>query len=129
MIHRAIYGSFERFIGILIEHYAGNFPVWLAPEQARILPVVDRHHEYALSVAEEMRAAGLRADVDLSNNKLGAKMREAQVAKIPYGLVVGDKEVADHVVTPRKHGEKKDEGITPLAGFIERLRREGEIPF
>src|SRR5580704_796251 len=131
VIHRAIYGSFERFIGILIEHYAGNFPVWLAPEQARILPVAERHHEFADKVADQMRAAGLRVDIDRSHGKLGAMIRDAQMAKIPYALVVGDKEVAAGGVSPRKHGigKEADLGLMTLDAFAARLATEAEIPF
>ncbi len=93
VIHRAIYGSFERFIGILIEHFAGNFPVWLAPVQARLLPVAERHHAWAEEVQAKMLAAGLRVEIDRSHGKLGAMIRDAQLAKIPCALVVGDKEV------------------------------------
>jgi threonyl-tRNA synthetase len=131
VIHRAIYGSFERFIGILIEHYAGNFPVWLAPEQARILPVAERHHEFADKVADQLRAAGIRVDIDRSHGKLGAMIRDAQLAKIPYALVVGDKEVGANSVSPRKHGVGKeaDMGLIPLDEFIGRIGKEAEIPF
>jgi threonyl-tRNA synthetase len=131
VIHRAIYGSFERFIGILIEHYAGNFPVWLAPEQARILPVAERHHAWAEEVAARMRALDLRVDIDRSHGKLGAMIRDAQLAKIPYALVVGDKEVAAGGVSPRKHGTGKeaDLGLVPLDDFLARMQREAEIPY
>jgi threonyl-tRNA synthetase len=108
VIHRAIYGSFERFIGILIEHFAGNFPVWLAPVQARILPVAERHHAWAEEVQAKMLAAGLRVEIDRSHGKLGAMIRDAQLAKIPYALVVGDKEVEAGGVSPRKHGTGKE---------------------
>jgi threonyl-tRNA synthetase len=131
VIHRAIYGSFERFIGILIEHFAGNFPVWLAPEQARILPVAERHHAWADEVAAKLRARDLRIDVDRSHGKLGAMIRDAQLAKIPYALVVGDKEVAASGVSPRKHGTGKDAdlGLMPLDAFLAQLERESAIPF
>ncbi len=131
VIHRAIYGSFERFIGILIEHYAGNFPVWLAAEQARVLPVAERHHECAEKVAEQMRAAGIRVEIDRSHGKLGAMIRDAQLAKIPYALVVGDKEVGANSVSPRKHGVGKeaDMGLVPLDEFMGRIGKEAEIPF
>jgi threonyl-tRNA synthetase len=131
VIHRAIYGSFERFIGILIEHYAGNFPVWLAPEQARILPVAERHHEFADKVADQLRAAGIRVEIDRSHGKLGAMIRDAQLAKIPYALVVGDKEVGANSVSPRKHGVGKeaDLGLVALDEFIGRIGKEAEIPF
>ncbi|HEY1551803.1 MAG TPA: threonine--tRNA ligase [Kofleriaceae bacterium] len=131
VIHRAIYGSIERFIGILIEHYAGNFPVWLAPEQARILPVAERHHEFADKVADQLRAAGIRVEIDRSHGKLGAMIRDAQLAKIPYALVVGDKEVGANSVSPRKHGVGKeaDLGLVALDEFIGRIGKEAEIPF
>ena len=133
VIHRAIYGSFERFIGILIEHYAGNFPVWLAPEQARILPVAERHHAWAEEVAERMRKADLRVDIDRSHGKLGAMIRDAQLAKIPYALVVGDKEVEAKAVSPRKHGigKEADLGLLSWARCVPRAhrRRRPKIPY
>ena len=131
VIHRAIYGSFERFIGILIEHYAGNFPVWLAPEQARLLPVAERHHAWADEVAQAMRKVVLRVEIDRSHGKLGAMIRDAQLAKIPYALVVGDKEVEARGVSPRKHGTGKeaDLGLMALDAFIAHASAEAEIPF
>ena len=131
VIHRAIYGSFERFIGILIEHFAGNFPVWLAPEQARLLPVAERHHAWAEEVAGQLRAAGLRVDNERSHGKLGAMIRDAQLAKIPYALVVGDKEVAARAVSPRKHGTGKeaDLGLVALDAFLTQIKAEAEIPY
>jgi threonyl-tRNA synthetase len=131
VIHRAIYGSFERFIGILIEHYAGNFPVWLAPEQARILPVSDRNYPWAEEVQAKMLAAGLRVDIDRSHGKLGAMIRDAQLAKIPYALVIGDKEVEAKGVSPRKHGTGKeaDLGFQPIDAFLAHITAEAAIPF
>jgi len=131
VIHRAIYGSFERFIGILIEHYAGNFPVWLAPEQARILPVAERHHAWAEAVQAKLLAAGLRVEIDRSHGKLGAMIRDAQLAKIPYALVVGDKEVEGKGVSPRKHGTGKeaDLGLQTLEAFLALIGSEAAIPF
>jgi threonyl-tRNA synthetase len=132
VIHRAIYGSFERFIGILIEHFAGNFPLWLAPVQARVIPVVaDRHFTYAKQVADQLRAAGLRVEIDSSNGRIGAMIRDAQLAKIPYALVVGDKEVESHSVSPRKHGTGKDAdlGIMPVEKFLAQVTKEAEIPY
>ncbi|HEX5058554.1 MAG TPA: threonine--tRNA ligase [Kofleriaceae bacterium] len=131
VIHRAIYGSFERFIGILIEHFAGNVPVWLAPEQARILPVAERHHAWADEVAAKMRAAGLRVDVDRSHGRIGGMIRESEIAKVPYALVVGDKEVEAQGVSPRKHGAGKegDLGLMPLDQFVARLTDEAKIPY
>ena len=107
MLHRVILGSIERFIGILIEHYAGAFPLWLAPEQVRILTVTEAHNEYAEQVAAALKAADIRAATDLRNEKLGKKIRESQIDKIPYMLVIGDQEVASATVAPRlrKQGE------------------------
>ncbi len=131
VIHRAIYGSFERFIGILIEHFAGNFPVWLAPEQARILPVAERHHAWADEVAGKLRAAGIRVTVDRSHGRIGGMIRESEIAKVPYALVVGDKEVDAKGVSPRKHGAGKqgDLGLMPLDTFVEQLTKEAEVPY
>ena len=94
MIHRALFGSVERFMAVLIEHYAGALPTWLCPEQVRVIPVTDAHAAYAQAVAEACAAAGLRATVDGSGEKMGALIRRAKLAKIPYVLVVGDKDVA-----------------------------------
>jgi len=131
VIHRAIYGSFERFIAILIEHYAGNFPVWLAPEQVRILPVAEAHHAWADQVAAKLRAAGVRVDVDHSHGRIGAMVRESEMAKVPYALVVGGKEVEAQGVAVRKHGVGKegDLGLMPLDQFLARITKEAEIPF
>jgi threonyl-tRNA synthetase len=105
MVHRALLGSFERFIGILIEHYAGEFPLWLSPVQAAVLPIADRHVEYAWKVAEQLRAVGLRAEVDERSESVGRKIREAELQKAPYMLVVGDKEAESSVVAVRRHRE------------------------
>jgi threonyl-tRNA synthetase len=131
LIHRAIYGSFERFIAILIEHFAGNFPVWLAPVQARIITVSDRHLPWAREAFEKLQARGLRVELDESNEKLGAKIRDAQLAKVPYTLVVGDKEVGGKGVSPRRHGEGKeaDLGFQALDAFAEKLSSEAAVPF
>ncbi len=131
LIHRAIYGSFERFIAILIEHYAGNFPLWLAPIQARIITVADRHQPWAREVHEKLQSRGLRVELDESSDKLGAKIREAQLAKIPYTAVIGDKEVEGKGVAPRVHGEGKaaELGFLPLDSFAERLVAEAAVPF
>jgi threonyl-tRNA synthetase len=120
MIHRALLGSFERFIGILIEHYAGEFPLWLAPVQAVVLPIADRHLEYAQQVAEELRAAGLRGEVDERTESIGKKIREAELRKVPYMLVVGDREVENGEVAVRRHKEG-DVGSSPLKVLVEGL--------
>jgi threonyl-tRNA synthetase len=116
-----LYGSIERFFGILVEHYAGAFPVWLAPVQAIVLPITDRQNEYAHSVQKQLDAAGIRATVDGRSEKVNLKIREAQLQKIPYMLVVGGREAeADQVaVRNRKHG---DQGAKPLAAFIAEIR-------
>src|SRR5882757_6871913 len=123
MIHRALFGSFERFIGILIEHYAGEFPVWLAPVQAVVLPIADRHSEYAASVAERLRASGARAELDDRAESLGRRIRDAEVRKIPYILVAGDREVDAGLVALREH-RKGDEGSVAVEELAERLARE-----
>ena len=105
MIHRVAYGSLERFIGILIEHYAGAFPTWLAPVQVKILPITTKHIEYAQKLADTLWNNGMRVEVDDRNEKVGYKMRESQMRKIPYILVVGDKEAENNTVAVRKHGE------------------------
>ncbi|MDE7163702.1 MAG: threonine--tRNA ligase [Clostridia bacterium] len=104
MIHRAIFGSIERFIGILIEHFAGKFPVWLAPKQVKILPITDRTADYANEVCKKLTAQGVRAEVDLRSEKIGYKIREAKMEKVPYVLVVGDKEAEDGTVNVNKRG-------------------------
>ncbi len=131
IIHRAIYGSFERFIAILIEHFAGNFPVWLAPVQARVVPISDRQEPWAREVVAFLRARGLRVELDETNEKLGAKIRLAQLAKVPYTLVVGDKEVEQKGVSPRKHGEGKDAelGFMDAAAFVEKIAAEATVPY
>jgi threonyl-tRNA synthetase len=123
MIHRATMGSFERFIGILIEHYGGEFPLWLAPVQAAVLPISDRHLGYAGEVAEELRGRGLRVEVDERSESIGKKIREAELTKIPYMLVVGDQERAADEVAVRRHREG-DIGSMATAEFAERARHE-----
>jgi threonyl-tRNA synthetase len=123
MIHRALMGSFERFIGILIEHYAGEFPLWLAPVQAIVLPIADRHVDYAREAATELREAGLRVEIDERSESIGKKIREAEVLKVPYMLVVGDAEQEADAVAVRRHREG-DQGSEPLARFAERARHE-----
>ena len=105
MIHRALLGSMERFAGILIEHYAGRFPVWLAPVQAIVLPVADRHAEYAEQAAAELREAGVRVSVDGRSESVGKKIRDAELGRYPYMLVVGDKELDEGAVAVRAHDE------------------------
>jgi len=123
MIHRVVFGSIERFIGILIEHYGGAFPVWLAPMQVRVLPITDRHNEYAYRVKDELVRAGIRAEVNDRNDKIGYKIRAAQVEQIPYMLVVGDKEATEGMVAVRER-RAGDTGSVPLAAFIQRVKKE-----
>ncbi len=128
MIHRALLGSLERFFGVLIEHYAGAFPLWLAPVQVKVLTVTNRQDEWAGAVLRSLRDAGLRGEADLRNEKLGKKVREAQLAKVPYMLVIGDQEAADRTVTPRT---RKGEQLPPmdLEAFVSMLKREIEEAF
>ncbi|NBJ80504.1 threonine--tRNA ligase [bacterium 1XD42-94] len=123
MIHRVAFGSIERFIGILIEHFAGAFPTWLAPVQAKVLPISEKYEAYAGKVKEALDKAGIRAEIDLRSEKIGYKIREAQTKKIPYMLVVGQKEEADHTVSVRSRF-KGDEGAALLADFIENVKKE-----
>jgi threonyl-tRNA synthetase len=120
MIHRAVTGSTERFMAMIIEHFAGAFPVWLAPVQAMIIPIADRHHEYAHKVLEVLKAAGVRAEVDTRGERMNAKVRDAQLQKIPYMLVVGDKEAAENAVAVRLR-TNENLGATPLASFVGRI--------
>ncbi len=126
VIHRAIFGSFERFIALLIEHYAGRFPLWLSPVQATILPIADRHAEYARSVEERLSSAGLRVTVDARQEKIGYKIREAQIQKIPYMLVVGDREVAEDSVAVRSGGTG-DRGTQTVNGFLQAALEEVRV--
>ena len=123
MIHRALLGSMERFAGILIEHYGGRFPLWLAPVQVAVLPVADRHNEYAAEVAGELRQAGLRARVDDRSESVGRKIRDAELSKAPYMLVVGDRERDAGAVSLRSH-DAGDLGAVPVAGVISKLAEE-----
>ena len=120
MVHRALFGSFERFIGILIEHYAGAFPVWLAPVQAVVVPVADRHNDYADTVVGDLRAAGLRAEADIRGESVGKKIAEAERQKIPRILVVGDREMESGTVSVRRRGEG-DVGARPLPELRDQL--------
>ncbi len=120
MIHRALLGSMERFAGILIEHYAGRFPVWLAPVQAIVLPVSDKHNEYADRVAAELREAGVRVEVDGRSESVGKKIRDAELGRYPYMLVVGDRELEARAVAVRSH-EEGELGAMPVADFADRV--------
>ena len=124
MLHRVIFGSIERFIGILTEHYAGRFPVWLAPVQARVLSVSEKSFDYAAQVAAKLKEAGIRMELDNSDNKIGYKIREAQLQKIPYMLVLGEKESDDGTIVTVRTREGKDLGSMPLDDFIAKVRKE-----
>ena len=125
MIHRALMGSLERFFGVLVEHYAGAFPLWLAPVQVDVLPVTDRQADFAREAVARLRAAGLRAEGDFRNEKLGYKIRESQMQKVPYALVIGDREMAQKQVSPRRRGGEQLPPM-PLDEFIGTLRGELE---
>ncbi|HZK25772.1 MAG TPA: threonine--tRNA ligase [Oscillospiraceae bacterium] len=122
-LHRVIFGSLERFMAVLIEHFAGAFPVWLAPRQVVVLPISEKHHAYALSVVESLQQAGVRVEADLRNEKVGYKIREAQVQKVPYMLVVGDKEMAAQEVAVRERSAG-DVGSLALEAFISKVQEE-----
>ena len=122
MVHRALFGSVERFFGVLIEHYAGAFPMWLAPVQVGLVPISEKHLDYANAVKAKLEAAGLRVELDARNEKMNAKIREFTLQKVPFVLVMGDKEAASEAVSVRTRG-KGDEGSVGLAAFIERATR------
>ena len=123
MIHRVVFGSIERFIGVITEHFAGAFPVWLSPVQARVMPITDRASDYAKQLAERLDQEGVRVDTDLRNEKIGYKIREAQMQKLPYMLVVGDKEAESGTVSVRTRGGV-DLGAMPVDEFIAKIKEE-----
>jgi len=123
MIHRAILGSIERFLGALIEHYAGAFPLWLSPIQVRVLTISEKHHQYANQIAESLKEQGIRVELDLSDEKIGAKIRSAQLEKIAYMLIIGQKEVDEQKVSVR-HRNRGDLGAKNLPELIDSLRKE-----
>ena len=128
VIHRAIYGSFERFTAILIEHFGGAFPAWLSPVQARLITVADRHNGYAAEVAAKLREAGFRIEVDDSADKLGAKIREGQIQKIPFTCVIGDDEVSKGGVSPRRYAGADLKFMT-YDSFLDLLKTEAKVPY
>jgi threonyl-tRNA synthetase len=125
MIHRAPFGSMERFSGVLIEHFAGDFPAWLSPEQVRLVPISEKTLDYGRALLSELQASGVRASLDTHNDKLGAKIRRAELEKVPYALVLGGKEAEARSVSVRSRA-RGDEGVLPFADFLARLRNEIE---
>jgi threonyl-tRNA synthetase len=123
MIHRALFGAMERFFGVLIEHYAGAFPLWLAPVQVAVLPITDRINEYAETVAGELKAAGFRVEANVKSDKIGAKIRDAQMQKVPYMLVLGDKELEEQTVAVRER-KQGDIGAMSLKEFTEMITEQ-----
>ena len=123
MVHRAVLGSMERFLGVLIEHYGGAFPLWLAPVQATVIPIADRHLEYAQQVKDTLTGAGFRVEVDGRSERMNLKIRNAQMMKVPYMLVVGDRELEAGAVAVRQR-DGEDLGAMPVAEFVELLARE-----
>jgi threonyl-tRNA synthetase len=123
MIHRALFGSIERFFGVLIEHYAGAFPLWLAPVQVAVLPITDRINDYASEVGKALREAGFRVEVNLKSDKIGAKIRDAQLQKIPYMVVLGDKELEERKVAVRER-KQGDIGAMSLEEFKEMITQQ-----
>jgi threonyl-tRNA synthetase len=119
VIHRAPFGSMERFIGVIIEHFAGAFPLWLAPVQVAVLPITDKHLDYGAQVCEQLRAAGVRVELDDRNEKVGYKIRDWELKKVPYMLIVGEKEKANNTVSLREHG-KGDRGAESREAFLSR---------
>ncbi len=122
MVHRALYGSEERFFGVLLEHYAGAFPVWLSPVQVVVIPIGEKHHAYANEVGDKLKAAGVRVHVDLRNEKMNAKIREHAMQKVPFQLVLGDREMEAGEVNVRVRGQDKAEGSVKAEAFVERVK-------
>jgi threonyl-tRNA synthetase len=125
MIHRAIFGSIERFLGILIEHYAGALPLWLAPVQVRVLSLSSDQREYAAAVAARLREEGMRAEADVRDEKIGMKIRDAELAKIPVMLIVGKKEAESRAISIRRHGIG-DQGALDLDACVDQLKKEAK---
>ena len=123
MVHRAIFGSFERFLGILTEHFAGAFPLWLAPVQVKVMSIAEKHNEYANKVKEALEEMDIRVELDERNEKIGYKIREAQLQKVPYMLILGDKEVEENKVGVRER-KAGDLGQMDLNEFIEKVKKE-----
>ncbi|MBL7877829.1 MAG: threonine--tRNA ligase, partial [Cyclobacteriaceae bacterium] len=127
MIHRAPFGSMERFVAVLIEHCAGNFPLWLAPEQIAVLPISERFNDYGQKVLDILKNSDIRGFLDDRNEKIGRKIRDAEVSKVPFMLLVGEKEAAENKVAVRKHGEG-DKGVMELNDFVAQFSHEFSLP-
>src|SRR5215472_13931478 len=123
MVHRALFGSMERFFGVLIEHYAGAFPLWLSPVQVAIIPISEKHTEYGQKVAQQLKDAGVRVHLDDRNEKMNAKIREHTLQKVPFLLVVGEKEAEAGTVNVRVRGQQQPEGTVLVAQFVERVKK------
>jgi len=123
MVHRAIFGSLERFFGVMVEHYGGYFPLWIAPVQAQVIPITEKQHDYAEEVTAKLQAAGVRAELDQRSEQVGYKIREAEVQKVPYMLIIGGREAEQGTVSLRRHSEG-DLGAVSVEDVIERLRTE-----
>jgi threonyl-tRNA synthetase len=123
MLHRAILGSLERFIGILIEQHAGTFPAWLAPVQVMVLDIADRHADYASQIMRELEQQGFRVKIDLRNEKIGFKIREHSMQRVPYLVIIGDKELEDQTITVRTQ-KGEDLGSLAISEFTKRLKQE-----
>ena len=127
MIHRAPFGSLERFVAVLIEHCAGNFPLWLAPEQIAVLPISERFNEYGQKVLDLLKQSDIRGFLDDRNEKIGRKIRDAEVTKVPFMLLVGEKEAQENKVAVRKHGEG-DKGVMDLSDFVATFSKDFALP-
>jgi threonyl-tRNA synthetase len=125
MIHRAPFGSMERFVAVLIEHTGGKFPLWLTPDQVAILPISEKYNDYAQHVADELAKNDIRAFVDFRNEKIGRKIRDTEIKKVPYLLIVGEKEAENEEVSVRKHGEG-DKGVVKITTFAAQISEEVE---
>jgi threonyl-tRNA synthetase len=123
MVHRALYGSMERFFGVLIEHYAGAFPVWLAPVQVVVIPISDKHNDYAKKVTHQLQSAGVRVHLDDRAEKMNSKIRDHTMQKVPFLLVVGEKEAEAGTVNVRVRGQQQPEGTVPAEQFVERVKK------
>jgi threonyl-tRNA synthetase len=127
MIHRAPFGSLERFVAVLIEHCAGNFPLWLSPEQIAVLPISERFNDYAQRVLDTLKNLDIRGFIDDRDEKIGRKIRDAEVKKVPYMLIVGEREAAENKVAVRRHGAG-DQGSLLLDEFVQKFRAEAAVP-